>query len=486
MSYLSELRIKILMLVFVVFSFLSGFSTTANAVVDPVRGTLAPGSSVRGVIDKTGYTHTYIFTLSSDSEVLFKCSTVDGQNVGVTVSDKNKELVYQDRQTIDTKLPLAAGVYYIDVYANPGPYTLSNVSTPQALANDREPNDTVSNAVPLGINSKVTGHAGYRSLRNYTDTDDVYKIVLPSGGKLRFSISSDATLTTSLNLSGENNVLYGYVYSSPVDLKAGVYYLQVHSGGYGGYTLSNTFAPSGPVVTQTPVNRPINTTVDQNVIFEDNFSRLNSLDLGPQWQKFKVRGGTGNTSALPVKADTPWSIKDNALHFEYTGDNTYTEDFIQTTNKFPVNNTKVEFEIRARAATSRGYVGPTAFWATSGENRSGAYNTTNRIPLIGLYASYRWENAGKKGLGIMINGGQKDYPNGVFSGLNQDNFAKHVIIIRNGKITYQSHDIGAVTLDLANPLSSDTKRHFSFGARLYDYGIPQVIDIRNLKITFLP
>lgn len=486
MSDISKLRTRICMLVFMAFSFWNIFPMTAIAVVDPVRGTLAPGGSVRGVIDKTGYTHTYIFTLSSDSEVLFKCSTVDGPNVGVTVSDRNKELIYQDRQTIDAKLPLAAGTYYIDVYANPGPYTIINTSTPQALANDREPNDSASSAVPLGINSQVTGHAGYRSLRNYFDEDDYYKIILPSNGKLGFSISPDTTLKTSLSLSGENNVWYGYIYSDPLELKAGAYYLRVHSGGYGGYALSNKFTPGGPVATQKPVDKPIHTTAVQNVIFEDNFTRPDSQYLGSQWQEFKVRGGTGSTSALPVKADTPWSIRDNTLHFEYTGDNTYTEDFIQTTGEFPVNNTKIEFEIRARAATSRGYVGPTAFWATSGENRLGAYNTVNRIPLIGLYASYRWENAGTRGLGIMINGGQKDYPNSVFSGLNQNNFAKHVIIIKNGKITYQSPDMGVVTLDLANPLSADTKRHFSFGARLYDAGTPQVIDIRNLKITSIP
>ena len=486
--------LSLFMFLFMIFSFWCVVATTAMAVVMPARGTFGPGGTVRGVIDRTGYTHTYIFTLSSDSEVLFRCATVDGPNVGVTVSDRNKELMFQDRQTINTKLPLAAGTYYIDVYGNYGAYTLTSSATPQPLANDREPNDKVSNAVPMGLNSRMTGHAGYRSLRNYTDYDDIYRIVLPSAGKLGFSISKDATLTVSLGLSGENNVSYGAVYSDPLDLKAGTYYLTVHTGGYGGYTLSNAFTTTGGVVSKPqppvnppynpPVNPPIQNTGRERVIFEDSFARPDSGNLGPQWQEFLVRLGTGSSNAKARRGDTPWCIKGNALHFEYTGDSTYTEDFIQTVNTFPVNNTRVEFEIRATAATSRGYVGPTALWTTAGDNRVGAYNTSDGMPHIGVYASYRWEKAGRSGMGLMLNGGQKDYPDGIFSGVNQNTFAKHVIIVRNGQITYQSPNMGTVTINLVRtPSYYDSNRHFSFGARLYDQGIRQVIDIRNLRIT---
>ncbi|MDF9407406.1 copper amine oxidase N-terminal domain-containing protein [Pelotomaculum isophthalicicum JI] len=165
------------------------------------------------------------------------------------------------------------------------------------------------------------------------------------------------------------------------------------------------------------------------------------------------------------------------------GHNSYIEDFIQTTEEFPVNNTKVEFEIRARANTNKGYVGPTAFWAPDAGNRVGATGVINGPGLIGAQACYRWENSGTSGLVLYLGGNNQDYPDAVFSGLNQREFARHVITVKDGKVFYDSPDCGVLTGNLAQAFEPGGKRHFSFGARLYDDGVPQVIEIRNLKIT---
>jgi len=222
----------------------------------------------------------------------------------------------------------------------------------------------------------------------------------------------------------------------------------------------------------------------ETILFQDTFQRQESSTVGPQWQEYTVQGGQLG-GAVPQSGDTPWCIRGNTLYFEATGHNSYIEDFIETTEEFSVENTRVEFEIRAKAGTSKGYVGPTAFWAPSAKNRAGATGVTGGPGLIGVQACYRWENSGTKGLVLHLGGGYQDYPDAVFSGLNQQEFARHVITIKDGKVTDESPDCGSLTSTLAQAIEPGGKRHFSFGARLYDDGVPQVIEIRNLKITSL-
>lgn len=246
--------------------------------------------------------------------------------------------------------------------------------------------------------------------------------------------------------------------------------------------IANTNTKSDTNSINSAVDKP-QPALNEGTIFQDNFNRPDSGDVGPNWQEFKMRNGIGNSSATGGKGDTPWSIKGNTLYYENKGDNTYTEDFIQTAKTFPINNTRVEFEIRAKAGTSLGYVGPSALWATEGENRKGVLAVTDNIPLIGVSASYRWENKGTKGVALFLGGTTKDNKDSIFSGLNQNDFAMHVIIIKDGKMTYKSNDMGSVTLDLAKQPEQGVRLHFSFGVRLYDKDIPQIIEIKNFKIT---
>lgn len=218
----------------------------------------------------------------------------------------------------------------------------------------------------------------------------------------------------------------------------------------------------------------------QTELFGDNFQRPDSNSPGRGWNEYTLRDGV-------VKAEnSPWGIRGNTLCFDAEGRGSYVEDFVETADTFPVDNVRVEFEFRGKAGTTSGYVGPSAFWSGEAKNRGTAQNVSSGVQHIGVVASYRWENRGTKGVIVLLNAPlAKDYPEASFAGLNQPDFAKHVITIKDGKMTYEAPGFPAVTYPLATALQPGEKRHFTFGARLYDPGIPQVIEIRNLKITAL-
>ncbi len=157
-----------------------------------------------------------------------------------------------------TATGLAAGTYYIMVYAGSGSYsgyTLKNTYTPNSLAGDPEPNNIPAQAQPFAVNSSLTGHIAYRNTGGSYDNDDYYQLITAEDGNLQISFSN-------------TNNAYSYVYLYDMDgitqisantgygqsgfsltangLAAGTYYVRVYggSGSYCGYTLSNTLTPT--------------------------------------------------------------------------------------------------------------------------------------------------------------------------------------------------------------------------------------------------
>ncbi|HTZ22193.1 MAG TPA: hypothetical protein VMC06_15020 [Opitutaceae bacterium] len=220
------------------------------------------------------------------------------------------------------------------------------------------------------------------------------------------------------------------------------------------------------------------------VVFSDSFNRPDAPTPGLNWEEFQCRR---TANSVPQRGETNWCIKNQSLYFSATGNDSYIEDFVQSVRTYPVDNIKMEFDLRATAATSKGYVGPTCFLAPPASVRHDAMNVTSGVSgyIIGVEASYRWENHGSSGLVVFNNGANQDYASGLMGGVNQPGFAHHVIVIKNGSVTYSSDAFPAVTVKLANPLEPNARRHISFGARLYDAGIVQTIEIKNLKITEL-
>jgi len=241
-------------------------------------------------------------------------------------------------------------------------------------------------------------------------------------------------------------------------------------------------AKTTPVVAMPPVVAA--PKAPDATLFEDDFNRPDGESLGPKWIEYVVRR---EENGVPRKGETAWSIRNGALHFESSGAGSYVEDFVQTALDFPVDNVRLEFDVKAVAGTKQGYVGPTAFLSPEAKWRSGALNLAGGAPggLLGVEAWYRWENGGTKGLLVFRNGSAEDFPDAIFSGLNEPSVAHHVIVIKGGKLSYSSPEFKSVDVALSAPLGPDARRFLSFGARLYDKGVEQVIDIDNVRLTRL-
>lgn len=111
-------------------------------------------------------------------------------------------------------------------------------------------------------------------------------------------------------------------------------------------------------------------------------------------------------------------------------------------------------------------------------------NVSSGPKPVGVAAWYRWENQGTRGVIVVVNGAANDRPTAEFAGLNQPSFAKHVLTIEDGTLTYEAPGLAPATYPLPASARSE-RRHFTLGVRLYDAGVTQVIEIRNLKITAL-
>ncbi len=218
------------------------------------------------------------------------------------------------------------------------------------------------------------------------------------------------------------------------------------------------------------------------VLFADNFSRPDSELVGDQWQEVMLRNGTGSSVPTAAAGDSPWRVKNNSLSYEGVGNNTYTEDYIQTIAEYPIDNVLVEFELRATAATSQGYVGPGVFWAPAVEKRLGGFATNDeKQQLIGIDAFYGWESGGTKGLVFRLAGAVKSTED-TMAGVNQPEFAKQSILVKDGKLIY-TNEAATLIYELTNIPEAGAKRHLSFDVRYYDNGVPFKVEIRNLKIT---
>lgn len=230
---------------------------------------------------------------------------------------------------------------------------------------------------------------------------------------------------------------------------------------------------------QSPQTATVSTPAASAVLFEDRFASPDANTPGPRWREYTLRRNT-------VRAEeSPWRINNNSLSFEALGTGEYLEDLVETVETFPIDNVRVEFEFRGEAGTAKGYVGPTVWWIADARNLSGAGNVSTGPPLIGVQATYRWENRGTRGVTINAGGVMKDHSEAIFAGLNEPRFAKHVLTIENGRVTYESAGFPAVTYPLASPPRPGERRHLAFGARVYDAGDVQVLQFRNLKITAL-
>jgi hypothetical protein len=155
------------------------------------------------------------------------------------------------------KYQVGPGDYYVMVrrIGNAMNYSLANSFEPAPLTNDREPNDDPKGAIPMELNTSVTGHLGYYyNDKLGWDTDDWWKITVLRAGKLTATLSSATNdVSNSLELFDSADLSRHLAYGGMVkntatpaklecNINPGTYYLKIHrAGNASSYTLSTNF-----------------------------------------------------------------------------------------------------------------------------------------------------------------------------------------------------------------------------------------------------
>ncbi|MBK9013954.1 MAG: PKD domain-containing protein [Saprospiraceae bacterium] len=157
--------------------------------------------------------------------------------------------------------PVLAGIYYFKVSDGEYhlDYKLDASLTPPSYAEDTEPNNGYLEAQTMPVNGTVSGTLRYYSAGEGADLKDWFKLTVPQGGYLNFTIHKKGPGNTWMRLrDGEkidlpeiSNFYTGYG-ESPAEgwnwsypALAGTYYLQVEEGEYNlDYRIDNALVPS--------------------------------------------------------------------------------------------------------------------------------------------------------------------------------------------------------------------------------------------------
>ena len=259
-----------------------GSYTISNTLTQPAQAndTEPNGSRAQAKVfplngSKTGHIN-YYYNNQRDSADWYKITTAGDGRLDITFASNNGQYIrcwlydndgitqlnYSEISgtVVQTTDGLAAGTYYIKITSYYGggfiPYTISNIFTAVAQANDTEPNNTKAQALTLGLNNSTTGHINYY-YNNTRDVADWYKVTTTADGRLRLRITPangqyircwlyDNDGTTQLNYAEPSTTAD----LNTDGLAAGTYYILIQSyygNGYIPYTLSDSlFSPTEP------------------------------------------------------------------------------------------------------------------------------------------------------------------------------------------------------------------------------------------------
>ncbi len=204
-------------------------------------------------------------------------TTQDGQFIIATYSDVTLEIdnyIYdQDKTTQlagylhggsqpeDTSevLNLGPGTYYVRsfAYSGYGSYTIKHIFIPAPLTNDIEPNDTITQAVALPLNTVKSGHLGYQKA-TVVDRLDYYSFTLSQPADTLFvRVDNTVGLDVDLNLYDSNGQYITQASRSGIwelliapQLAAGTYYVEAKAyTGFGSYyIIASTTRPGEHLV----------------------------------------------------------------------------------------------------------------------------------------------------------------------------------------------------------------------------------------------
>ena len=241
-------------------------------------GHLGYSRTAYGDVDNADW---YSFVAPQDGDVTFKLTTdsVFPLNAYVRFYDSNGTSdLFDAFANTNTSNAITVGhlapgaTYYVAVTRNNlwGGYTLKNVVTPPAVANDAEVNDDYKHALTYTFGSTVTGHLGYsRTAYGDVDNADWYAFSVPKDGDATFTLTTDSVFPLNAyvrfydsNGTSEINNAFANTNNSntltvPHLAPGTTYYVAVTRNNYwGGYTLTSSEALPAITTAATLNNTP--------------------------------------------------------------------------------------------------------------------------------------------------------------------------------------------------------------------------------------
>lgn len=192
------------------------------------------------------------------------------------------------------------------------------------------------------------------------------------------------------------------------------------------------------------------------------------------WTPYTQRT-SGSTTTI-TQAANAWQANGGNLSQSLTGVGSYIEDFVQSSETFPVEGIRVEFDLTGTVGTQFGYVGPFVL-LTEGSGKGWNFGQA-----IGAQAFYRWEYSGTAGaVGRRGRIGTQDLGRVAFSGINGGAAAHHVFTVSRGVYTWTVNGTTVSSGDMGT--APYTNMRLIVGARIYDSGRAQSASITNLTVT---
>jgi len=210
----------------------------------------------------------------------------------------------------------------------------------------------------------------------------------------------------------------------------------------------------------------------QTTLFSDDFQRTNSSTVGQGWTEYLMRARRdGTVDRRPGNGD--WVIRSGALSCAMSPDGRYAEDFVVTSERFPVEGTQVVFELRGRMQPQADG-GPGVGWLADPQ----AYSGASTQGFIGLAAHVM---AGSTSVDLLANGAAFPQVGGMGFRFSDKEWVPHRLSVQDGFLTYQIGSAEPVSVRIQPPLEA-ARRHFLVALRAQGRGW-HVADIRGFRIT---
>lgn len=288
------------LLLFTLFTCTLAWNTAKAGETEPnddraTANTLALNGSNTGAIGTSTDVDWWKVTTTGDGKLDVIIDISNSEYMWCTIYDNDGSIVVASDYTNGTKTisanGLAAGTYYMKLYpyysGHMPAYTISNVLTVPAEANDAEPNNSRATAKNLPLNSSKTGHVNYY-YNNNRDSFDWYKITTTADGRIRLTVTSGNGQNVWAELydnNGATQLAAAYTTGTAVlvnkdGLAAGTYYVRIRTffnNEFVPYTLSDSlFSPAIPNDTEPDstivqaINLPVNSSANGHVNYYYN------------------------------------------------------------------------------------------------------------------------------------------------------------------------------------------------------------------------